>query len=296
MSVTWYSDEPAPDIPRRVGDLPRVIMRGGLLGLVILAGVLATLPLRAIERPFHGRHRPWSPAVTQWVCRSVFTILGMRHRIQGTPISGPGAVVSNHVSWLDIFALNARKRIYFVAKSEVARWPGIGALARLAGTVFIRRDRREAKAQTDIFSERLAAGHRLLFFPEGSSTDGMQVLTFKTSLFEAFFKLQMTRPMQVQPVTVLYHAPEGQDPRFYGWWGDMTFGAHLRQVLAAPRHGGVTVVYHAPLNVAEFTDRKALASAARAQVLSGMPADHQHNRHVGSVRAAEPSSLHAGCI
>ncbi|WP_367998774.1 lysophospholipid acyltransferase family protein, partial [Photobacterium sanguinicancri] len=50
-----------------------------------------------------------------------------------------GAVVANHSSWLDIFALNARKRIYFVSKAEVAKWPGIGWLARATGTVFINR-------------------------------------------------------------------------------------------------------------------------------------------------------------
>jgi 1-acyl-sn-glycerol-3-phosphate acyltransferase len=275
MSVTWRSADPPPVIRRRAGDVPRVILRGALLIAVILAGVLATMPLRLIERPVHGVRRPWSPAITQWVCRSVFAILGLRHRIEGVPMTGPGAVVSNHVSWLDIFALNARKRVYFVAKSEVAGWPGIGALAQLTGTVFIRRDPREARAQTALFAERLGAGHRLLFFPEGSSTDGMRVLPFKSTLFQAFFSLPVAQPMQVQPVTVVYHAPAGQDPRFYGWWGDMGFGAHLVQVLAAREHGTVSIVYHAPLDVARFSDRKRLAMAAQRMVLSGMPQDRR---------------------
>ncbi|MFO7757447.1 MAG: lysophospholipid acyltransferase family protein [Roseovarius sp.] len=273
MSVTWRSADPPPVVRRSAGDVPRVILRGGLLGGLILSGVLATLPLRLIERPLCGVQRPWSPAITQWVCRSAFRILGMRHRIEGVPMTGPGAVVSNHVSWLDILALNAPKRVYFVAKSEVAGWPGIGALAQLTGTVFIRRDPREARPQTALFAERLGAGHRLLFFPEGSSTDGMRVLPFKTTLFQAFFGLSGT---QVQPVTVVYHAPRGQDPRFYGWWGDMSFGAHLWQVLAAPSHGEVRIVYHAPLDVADFSDRKTLAMTAQRLVLSGMPQDRRH--------------------
>jgi len=275
VSVTWRSGEPPPEGPRGAGHWPRVGLRGVLLVLLLFAGVLVTLPLRLIERPVYGDHRPWTPAITKWVSRSVFVILGMAHRIEGQPMTGPGAVVCNHVSWLDIFALNARKRVYFVSKSEVAGWPGIGALARLTGTVFIKRDRREARGQTVLFAGRLRLGHRLLFFPEGSSTDGMRVLPFKSTLFEAFFNLDQTCPMQVQPVTLIYHAPSDQDRRFYGWWGDMSFGGHLMQVLGAPRQGGVTVLYHAPLRVAEFTDRKALASAAEAAVRSGMPEDRR---------------------
>lgn len=270
MSFTWRSTDPPPVIRRRAGDVPRVILRGGLLFVVILAGVLVTLPLRLIERPVHGHGRPWSPHVTQWVSRCVFAILGMRHRIEGTPMTRPGAVVSNHVSWLDIFALNARKRVYFVAKSEVASWPGIGALAQLTGTVFIRRDPREARAQTALFARRIAAGHRLLFFPEGSSTDGMRVLPFKSTLFQALFTLQKTHALRVQPVTIIYEAPADEDPRFYGWWGDMSFGTHLMHMLGAPRHGEVRLIYHTPLDPADFRDRKSLAAEADARVRSVM--------------------------
>jgi 1-acyl-sn-glycerol-3-phosphate acyltransferase len=277
MSVTWRSDDQPPVIRRGAGHAPRVILRGGLLILLILAGVLVTLPLRLIEWPIYGMGRPWSPRVTQWVSGCVFRVLGMRHRIEGTPMTGPGAVVSNHVSWLDIFALNARTRVYFVAKSEVARWPGIGALAKMVGTVFIERNPRAARSQTALFAERLGVGHRLLFFPEGSSTDGFRVLPFKTTLFQAFFTPAERHDLQVQPVTIIYSAPEGQDPRFYGWWGDMGFAAHLVEVLGAPRQGEVRLIYHAPLDVSEFGDRKALASAAQDLVRSGMSQERLHH-------------------
>src|SRR6056297_944034 len=164
----------------------RLVLRGLLLALLIALGVILMSLIRLAERPIHGVHRPWTPWITQIVSRAVFAILGMRHDVEGERMTRSGAVVSNHASWLDIFALNARKRIYFVSKSEVAGWPGIGALARLTGTVFIKRDRREARAQNTIFAERLGLGHRLLFFPEGSSTDGMRVLPFKSTLFESF--------------------------------------------------------------------------------------------------------------
>jgi 1-acyl-sn-glycerol-3-phosphate acyltransferase len=75
--------------------------------------------------------------------------------------------------------------------------------------------------------------------------------------------------MSIQPVSIRYVAPEGEDPRFYGWWGEMGFGTHLLKVLAAPRQGAVEVTWHAPLKVADFADRKALARAAEAAVRSG---------------------------
>jgi 1-acyl-sn-glycerol-3-phosphate acyltransferase len=102
--------------------------------------------------------------------------------------AGTGAYVANHSSWLDILVLNASKRMYFVAKAEVAGWGGIGWLARGTGTVFVRRDRAEAAKQANLFEARLKAGHRLMFFPEGTSTDGRQrAAVSRPTLFAAFF-------------------------------------------------------------------------------------------------------------
>lgn len=253
----------------------RVLARGTVLGTVVFGGLGLLLLLRLVERPFYGLHRPLTPHVTQTVCRLAFVILGIGYRTRGARMSHRGAVVANHASWLDIFALNARKRIYFVSKSEVSRWPLIGWLARATGTVFIDRDPRAARAQTAVFEARLLAGHKLLFFPEGTSTDGMVVLPFKPTLFQAFFARELRPHLHVQPVTVIYRAPEGADPRFYGWWGDMDFGSHLLKVLAAPRQGSVELVYHPPVRVADFPDRKALAAHAEAAVRAGMPPDRQ---------------------
>ncbi|HCQ56657.1 MAG TPA: 1-acyl-sn-glycerol-3-phosphate acyltransferase, partial [Sulfitobacter sp.] len=259
MTTTWDSDQPPPKRHLTLGGMLRVALRGALLALLVFGGLVVLLLLRLIERPIFGLHRPITPHITQMVCRAAFWVLGMRFVRRGTPMERRGAVVANHTSWLDIFALNAAKRIYFVSKSEVAGWPGIGWLARATGTVFIRRDRAEARSQTEVFRTRLLAGHKLLFFPEGTSTDGLQVLPFKTTLFEAFFDPALHDEIAVQPVSVIYHAPQGEDPRFYGWWGDMSFGAHLLTTLAARKQGAVEVVYHPPLPVADFAGRKALA-------------------------------------
>jgi len=272
---TWRPDDmPAETCITFAGWL-RVAVRGLFLVLVLITGVLATVLLRAPERILFGLGRPWTPFVTQWVCRLGLGILGIGLKTQGRPMKEPGAVVCNHLSWLDIFALNVRKRIYFVSKSEVAGWPGIGTLAKITGTVFIARDPRQAQQQKQVFEARLLAGHKLLFFPEGTSTDGMRVLPFKSTLFEAFFSPELRHKMHIQPVSLVYTAPQGQDSRFYGWWGDMEFGPHLLKVLAQAPQGQVKIIYHPPVKVDDFPNRKALAAHVERVVRAGMPPECQ---------------------
>ena len=272
MAETWQGAAAPVHPPLRAADWWRIARRGLPLVLLLTAGFTLLLLIRLFERPFCGLRRPVTPYVTQSVCRGAFALMGIRYRMQGRPMQGAGAIVANHASWLDIFALNARKRIYFVSKSEVAGWPGIGWLARATGTVFIRRDRRETLDQIATFKARLQAGHKLLFFPEGTSTDGLQVLAFKPTLFAAFFDPALRDSLQIQPVTLRYQAPDGADPRFYGWWGDMGFGPHLLRILAARRQGEVCVIYHPPVNVRDFNHRKALAFVLETSVRAGLTA------------------------
>lgn len=268
--TTWQSDEvPAGARIPPLGWL-LVIVRGTLLALVTYGCLLLLLLLRLVERPLFGLNRPLTPYITRFVCRAALLIMGLRRVTHGRPMAQKGAVVANHASWLDIFTLNASQQIYFVSKSEVAEWPGIGWLARATGTVFINRSGREARAQKEIFEARLRAGHKLLFFPEGTSTDGLRVLPFKSTLFAAFFAHGLDQILHVQPVSVLYRAPLGTDPRFYGWWGTMDFASHLLKVLAHPKQGVVEVTFHDPVRIADFPDRKALAAHCEARVRSSM--------------------------
>lgn len=266
MTSRWESTIPAAHHPVSPAGWVRVALRAVPLATLVFGGLAVLLLVRMLERPICGLNRPVTPHITQFVCRNALRILGIGYNVTGTPVTQGGAVVANHTSWLDIFVLNAAKRIYFVSKSEVAGWPGIGWLAKATGTVFIERNPARARQQTALFQARLLAGHRLLFFPEGTSTDGQQVLPFKTTLFQAFFAPELRDLVQVQPVSVVYHAPEGLDARFYGWWGDMSFGSHLLSTLAPARQGHVQVTYHAPLAVADFPDRKALSRACEVQV------------------------------
>ncbi|PYF08118.1 1-acyl-sn-glycerol-3-phosphate acyltransferase [Rhodobacter viridis] len=268
----WMGDEPPPDKPATLADRMRLVLRGVPIATALLVGLIVLLAVRLIERPLHGEHRPWTPAITTVVCRICVALIGLRFSVRGEPMRHIGAVVANHTGWLDIYTLNACQKCYFVSKDEVAHWPFAGWLARATGTVFIRRDPREAKAQQAIFEGRIRDGHHLLFFPEGTSTDGMQVLPFKTTLFAAFYTHGLDKVMQIQPVTVNYTAPEGEDPRFYGWWRDMPFASHLIKVLSAPKQGAAEVVFHPPLDVSDYPSRKDLAAACEAAVRSGLVA------------------------
>jgi len=260
LSVVWKDGSEPENVRVSLFGWIRVGLRGIAVLAVIGTGLLAMYLLRLVEKPLYGLRRPLTPWITQAVCRLTLTILGLRLTVTGRQMREKGAVVANHASWLDIFVLNARKRVYFVSKAEVAGWPGINLLAKATGTVFIRRERREAGAQVALFRDRLALGHKLLFFPEGTSTDSRRVLPFKTTLFAAFFDDSLRDWMHVQPVTVIYRAPKGRDARFFGWWGDQDMGPHLLKVLAQWPQGRVELVYHAPVAVAEFPDRKALAA------------------------------------
>lgn len=257
--MTGWQDVPPPRLKITTLGWLRVLWRGTLIASLTYGGLLFLLLVRLIEWPLFGQARPVTPHITKAVCRGALRILRLPLTVRGEAMTHSGAIVANHSSWLDIFVLNAAQTVYFVAKAEVAAWPLIGWLARATGTVFIARKGTEAKRHQEIFESRLQAGHRLLFFPEGTSTDAIRVLPFKSTLFEAFFAPALVRIMHIQPVTVVFHAPEGEDPRHYGWWGDMDFASHLLKTLATPRQGRVEVIFHPEVPVDAFESRKTLA-------------------------------------
>ena len=269
MTTTWISEDGEP-IDKKISFLGWLLLftRGGTIIFVITIGLFLKCSLRLFEKPLFGNRRPVTPYITVLVSRVSLWLLSISVKRFGSPLKKAGALVANHSSWLDIFALNSSQRLYFVSKSEVAKWPGIGLLAKATGTLFIRREAKEAIAQKKLFEQRMRMGHKLLFFPEGTSTDGMRVLPFKSALFQAFFDLDLNSECFIQPVTVTYFAPVNEDPRFYGWWGDMSFTVHLVKTIASRRQGSIEIRYHDPLLVSNFDSRKELAVAAEKIIRS----------------------------
>ncbi len=268
-----WNAEPLPELP--VPSLP-----GRTLGAVRLAALLAVtglaLGLFLVGRSLRGMLGRWVSfhfeVVRLW-SKACLWLAGLRLVVRGTPIHA-GALVANHSSWLDIPALRAVRLIYFVSKSEVASWPGIGFITRVTGTIFINRRRSEAKREEAVLRSRIAHDQLLCFFPEGTSTDGQRVLPFKTSLFSAFFTDGRGTDFPIQPVTVRFRpAPGGDLPEsFYGWWGTMSFEGNLWDILTLSRGGTAEVTFHAPVTAAGFADRKLLADHCRAEVASGLAA------------------------
>lgn len=183
--------------------------------------------------------------------------------MRGVPADGPGVLyTANHVSYVDIVALGASLDARFIAKSEVARWPLFGLLATLSGSLFIERDRRQAQAQSNRIATHLTRGDRLCLFPEGTSSDGRQVLPFKSALFHGL----SGEGLSIQPVTIAYR----EDPQArYAWHGDMTLVPHLLDILG--RKGTVVeLVFHDPVDPRAFASRKALARHVENKVRAGL--------------------------
>lgn len=245
----------------------RFVARFVAMFVVIYGLLVGFWIVRAIEWPFG---RPISPHITSLVCRSCLFILGIELRLTGQQMRRPGGVVANHSSWLDIFVLNAVQQVCFVSKAEVRSWLGIGILARSTGTVFIERQMRHARAQRAVLTQRLEQGDKLLIFPEGTSTDGLNVLPFKSALFSAFFDPSIHSKMFIQPISVSYHSPLGEPTDFFSWFGDMDMFPHLAKVLAAPGGGHVDVLFHEPLPARGFSGRKELAQHCENIVRTGM--------------------------
>ncbi|MGB0660770.1 MAG: lysophospholipid acyltransferase family protein [Mangrovicoccus sp.] len=269
MSVTWQSED-LPQYPKA----PRfgralAFGRGVAIAALFVLGMIVLLALRAVEWPLMRAKRPVSKYIPFLVCRAVLRILGISLQSEGMPCKSASLWVANHVSWLDIFMLNAMAPVIFVAKAEVANWPGIGWVARATGTIFISRDPKDSKVNARLIARRFDPNLPIVLFPEGTSTDGRRVLKFRSSMFSPVFADE-THTRRVQPISLVYQAPKGADPRVYGWWGDMEFGEHAAKVLQFHPQGRVELQCHPILPVQEHKDRKDLAAASELVIRTAL--------------------------
>ena len=267
--TTWNAEDP-PDLdpPTLLGKVVGGVRLAVMLSVTAVA-VLLFLLGRALRGVF-GRFVIFHFGVARLWSRVCLWLAGVRLVVHGKPIRS-GSLVANHSSWLDILVLRSNRLIYFVSKAEVANWPGVGFITRITGTVFIERRRAEAKRQEAMLRERIGADQLLCFFPEGTSTDGLRVLPFKSSLFSAFFENGQGADLLIQPVSIHYRpAPRsGLPPNFYSWWGDMGFEGHIWDVLTRSFGGTAEVIFHEPVRAADYSDRKTLAEQCQRSVAKG---------------------------
>ena len=207
----------------------------------------------------------------RWCCR----ILGFRIRVIGTPTSErPVLFAANHISYTDITVLGSVIPGSFIAKSEVARWPFFGRLAKLQRSVFVDRRMRSTVAQREVIGKRLADGDALILFPEGTSGDGNRVRPFKSALFGAAEQGEGVPPVIVQPVSLAYTRldgiPIGRLYRpFFAWYGAVDLAPHLWSMVGLGTVEAV-VEFHPPTFLSDCGSRKALAEYCHARIAGGV--------------------------
>lgn len=177
----------------------------------------------------------------------------------------PGSmVVANHISWLDVFVVNAALPSAFVAKEEVRRWPVIGWLAAMNDTVFLRRGSRgHAKIINREIADILAAGKHVGVFPEGTTTDGTHVLHFHAALLQP--ALAAGRP--VVPAAISYWEPDGSRSLAPRYDGEISLGECFAAILS--RRSLTARLVTTPVLGLKGEDRRAVATAARTAITSG---------------------------
>ena len=218
-----------------------------LVALAFVVLTLLLLPLQLIGLAFELRLQRTIPHLYH---RMLCALIGVRIREVGRrSTAAPALVLSNHVSWLDICVITALAPVVFVAKSEVAGWPVFGSLARLQRTVFInRKARHQTGAATREIAGRLLGGDAVVLFAEGTSSDGIRVLPFRSSLVGAVHHALGNSThhthVTVQPMSLAYvgfsGVPMGRGLREHvAWYGDADLIPHLLQVLSS---GAVDVI------------------------------------------------------
>lgn len=203
--------------------------------------------------------------IHKWSLR-LLTILGVQLKVINPlvlPISSY-LLVSNHISWLDIHAINAFKPIRFVAKSEVENWPIFGWMAKQLGTVFIKRGNSRNAAQVVNHMAHILQRESICIFPEGTSTEGRSVRPFKTNLFES----AVISKVPVYTVAIQYFDENtGLRSEVAAFVGDMGLLESIAQILRH-RHLRVDLTFMPPFesNLAFSRDRKWLALHSQEQI------------------------------
>lgn len=195
-------------------------------------------------------------------CRAVAWIIGMTLRLHGTPPKAPFFLVANHINFTDIPLLCALCPGWFVSKAEVANWPVLGSLTRNTHTLFLDRNKRhDVQRVNQRIAERVRQGDGVVFFPEGTTSDGTSVRPFQPSLLQPAIELDIP----VHCAAIVYTTPPGAPPpsELVGWDGGTAFGTHAKTLLSTP---GFTAHVHFSEQTVQAKTRKQLALEAQALV------------------------------
>ncbi|PKW19702.1 lysophospholipid acyltransferase family protein [Saccharopolyspora spinosa] len=252
---------PPRDKQAEVG-LPRLVLRlGGTVGLLLVGCVLG-LALSVLATAWRDR------AFRTWF-RMLLRVLGVGLVFEEWIPPGGALVVCNHVSWLDVVALQAFHPMRMLAKVEVRSWPLLGSLAGRAGTVYIDRDRLSAlPGAVRTIADGLRAGAVIGAFPEGTTWCGRASGRFRPAVFQA----AVDADVRMQPVALLFRTEAGEPTTAAAFLGDATL---VDSVLAVARMRDL-VVELVVLPELFGTDRRELAEQAQSAIAAATGASPGH--------------------
>ncbi len=168
--------------------------------------------------------------------------------VQG-PIPAEGLIVSNHLGYLDVMVLGSLVRSAFVSKDEVQSWPFIGGLVASTGTIFLKRESIRAAAEVNrLVAKTLREGLPVVFFPEGTTTGGGDLLPFQPALFDGAVKARQP----IHPVAIRYTLNGGDEGVRDNvcYWGETVFGPHLVRLLRWNGIAAQVIFAEAPVEAA----------------------------------------------
>jgi 1-acyl-sn-glycerol-3-phosphate acyltransferase len=271
---------------------------------LLLLHVLAGVAIAAVVFPLFAQ--PWRNRIIRSWSRLLLALCGLRSVITGLPLppelartgiqtgSRGRILLANHVSWIDVFALNATIPSRFVAKSEIGHWPLLGTLVTRVGTLYIERGRRHAVASTNHrVRDRLQAGETIAVFPEGTTTDGSSLLPFHSNLIAPAFDVGA----ECWPVALRYTAG-GRSSTAAAFIGEMGFITSLWNIVMA-RRLQIELAFLEPVPSDGNRSRHDVAQAAAARIAAWLdlpaPAGRRFNGAVvrGDGRADTARESHA---
>ena len=203
-------------------------------------------------------------ALVGWWSAKLLRIVGVGTRVEGEPPGEDEAgamIASNHVSWLDVFAVSSVRSTRFIAKGEIRDWPIAGWIVERAGTLFIHRARRRDMVRiNDLVHAALAQGDRVGLFPEGTTTEGDRLLKFHSSLFEP----AVANRAHVHPCAIRYEHADRTLARAMAYVGELSFMQSLALVIR--QRGVVARIGFAPVVETAGRARREVAAAAQSAV------------------------------
>lgn len=206
--------------------------------------------------------------------KGMCAIIGLKVEVRGKPAHGKQLIyISNHLSYLDIPAVGSVLKASFIGKDDIAGWPVVGQLAKAQQTAFISRDATNARKVAAALDLLVAEGKSLILFPEGTSTTGLTVLPFKSSLFSIAQPKDMP-PIPIQPFIIDLIDVEGKpitpaSRDYYAWYGDMEFAPHI-WIFMKTKGATVRLTFLDVVTPVVGQNRKELCKIVEDQISSGL--------------------------